>query len=70
MVKQTTMVCRMSDCTDYDIPSATRPSVRAANDNGRDRRVVVIADLRMTPIHADEVAAIDGLLQIFHDVTP
>ena len=55
----------MSEGVDYDVPSATRPSVRAANDNGRGRRVIVIADLRMAPIHADEIAAIDGLLQIF-----
>lgn len=38
-------------------------TIRAANDNGRGRRVVVLRNFEAVPLSIDEIAVIDRLMQ-------
>lgn len=38
-------------------------TVRAANDNGRGRRVVVLRNFEAVPLSIDEIAVVDRLMQ-------
>lgn len=48
-------------------PSArSKTTIRAANDNGRLHRVVVLRNFETLPVSLDEVAVVDRLMQDLH----